>query len=89
MAFEAEAVTVDATPENAVSSPQEEGTGNQEALCEQHKQAVVQVVATADREENRKQKLIESVAEMGTGLPWQDKSKFIVQASSCFYIRGW
>ena len=75
LAFEAEAVTVDAIPEDVASSPQEEETGNQVALCEQHKQAVVQVVTTTDREENRKQKLIGSVAEIGTGLPWQDKSK--------------
>ena len=75
LAFEAEPVTVDAILEDAASSSQEVETGNKEAPHEQQKQAAVQVVATTDREENRKQKLIGSVGEMGTGLPWQDKSK--------------
>ena len=75
LAFEAEPVTVDAILEDAASSSQEVETGNKEAPHEQQKQAAVQVVATTDREENHKQKLIGSVGEMGTGLPWQDKSK--------------
>ena len=49
----------------------------QVAQCEEghQEQAPVQVVTTVDREESRKRKLMGSVAEMGTELPWQDKSK--------------
>lgn len=54
LAFEAEPVTVDAILEGTASSSQEEEPGNKEAQRECQKQAAVQVVATTDREENRK-----------------------------------
>jgi len=82
LAFEAEPIT-DGAAGRDDSSLQEQNRNNEETpgdgRCEQ--QATVQVVATVDQEDSCKRNLINTVAEMGTRLPWQDKSK--LQALFC------
>ena len=76
LAFEVELVKDDTATDTITNSQEQEALEEEEPPEDGHqKQTAVQVVTTTDEEGNRKRKLMDSVAEMGTKLLWQDTSK--------------
>ena len=76
LAFEVELVKDDTSTDTIANLQEQEALEEEAPPGDGHqKQTAVQVVTTTDGEGNRKRKLMDSVAEMGTKLPWQDKSK--------------
>ena len=71
-----ELVKDDTATDTITNSQEQEALEEEEPPEDGHqKQTAVQVVTTTDGEGNRKRKLMDSVAEMGTKLLWQDTSK--------------
>ena len=74
LAFEAELIAVNDINKDTSESVEQDTNKEVQHEDGKQKQATVQTVVT-DGEEIRKRKLVDSVAEMATRLPWQEKSK--------------
>ena len=74
LAFEAELIAVSDINKDTSESVEQDTNKEVQHEVGKQKQATVQTVVT-DREEICKRKLVDSVAEMATRLPWQEKSK--------------